>query len=463
MQVHESLIDLIGNTPLVRLRKVTRHLESGHGRGSIPAVLAKVEYVNPGGSVKDRIALRMVEAAEASGALRPGGTIVEPTSGNTGTGLAIVAAEKGYKCVFVCPDKVAQDKISVLRAYGAEVVVCPTTVSPDSPDSYYSVSDRLATEIPGGWKPNQYANAANPESHYLTTGPEIWEQTAGKVTHFVAGIGTGGTISGTGKYLKEVSGGRVRVIGADPEGSVYSGGTGRPYLVEGVGEDFWPETYDKGVCDQIIAVSDADSFLMTRRLAAEEALLVGGSAGMAVVAALRVAAQAEPGDVVVVLLPDGGRGYLSKVFNDDWMADYGFLTAQTAEPRIADVLERKRGKLPLFVHAHPGETVRVVIETLREYDVSQLPVLNEEPPVMAAEVVGSITERELLDALVSERAAPGDAISAHMSVPLPMIGSGEPISAAIAALEKAGAAVVLVDGKPTGMITRQDVLMYLAG
>jgi cystathionine beta-synthase len=463
MQVHESLIDLIGNTPLVRLRRVTRHLESGHGRGSIPAVLAKVEYVNPGGSVKDRIALRMVEAAEASGALRPGGTIVEPTSGNTGTGLAIVAAEKGYKCVFVCPDKVAQDKISVLRAYGAEVVVCPTTVSPDSPDSYYSVSDRLASEIPGGWKPNQYANAANPESHYLTTGPEIWEQTAGKVSHFVAGIGTGGTISGTGRYLKEVSGGRVRVIGADPEGSVYSGGTGRPYLVEGVGEDFWPETYDKGVCDQIIAVSDADSFLMTRRLAAEEALLVGGSGGMAVVAALRVAAQAEPGDVVVVLLPDGGRGYLSKVFNDDWMADYGFLTAQTAEPRIADVLERKRGKLPLFVHAHPGETVRVVIETLREYDVSQLPVLNEEPPVMAAEVVGSITERELLDALVSGRAAPGDAISAHMSVPLPMIGSGEPISAAIAALEKAGAAVVLVDGKPTGMITRQDVLMYLAG
>jgi cystathionine beta-synthase len=463
MQVHDSLIDLIGNTPLVRLRKVTRHLDSGHSRSSVPDILAKVEYVNPGGSVKDRIALRMVEAAEASGALRPGGTIVEPTSGNTGVGLAIVAAEKGYRCVFVCPDKVAQDKISVLRAYGAEVVVCPTTVSPDSPDSYYSVSDRLAREIPGGWKPNQYANPANPESHYLTTGPEIWEQTAGKVTHFVAGIGTGGTISGTGKYLKEVSGGRVRVIGADPEGSVYSGGTGRPYLVEGVGEDFWPETYDKGVCDQIIAVSDADSFLMTRRLAAEEALLVGGSGGMAVVAALRVAAQAQPGDVVVVLLPDGGRGYLSKVFNDDWMADYGFLTAQTAEPRIADVVERKRGKLPLFVHAHPGETVRVVIETLREYDVSQLPVLKEEPPVMAAEVVGSITERELLDALVSGRAAPGDPVSAHMSAPLPMIGSGEPISAATAALEKAGAAVVLVDGKPTGMITRQDVLMYLAG
>jgi cystathionine beta-synthase len=472
MQVHESLIDLIGNTPLVRLRKVTRHLGSGHSRGhgseqgrrgDAPAVLAKVEYMSPGGSVKDRIALRMVEAAEASGALRPGGTIVEPTSGNTGVGLAIVAAEKGYKCVFVCPDKVAPDKIGVLRAYGAEVVVCPTTVSPDSPDSYYKVSDRLAGELPGGWKPNQYANPANPESHYLTTGPEIWEQTDGKVTHFVAGIGTGGTISGTGRYLKEVSGGRVKVIGADPEGSVYSGGTGRPYLVEGVGEDFWPETYDKGICDQIIAVSDADSFLMTRRLAAEEALLVGGSCGMAVVAALRVAEHAAPDDIIVVLLPDGGRGYLSKVFSDDWMADYGFLSSATAEPRIADVLDRKRGQLPLFVHAHPDETVRAVIETLREYDVSQLPVLKEEPPVMAAEVLGSITERELLDALVTGRAAPGEPVSAHMSAPLPMIGSGEPISAAIAALEKAGAAVVLVDGKPTGMITRQDVLMYLAG
>src|SRR5215472_8980867 len=323
MQVHESLIDLIGNTPLVRLRKVTRHLDRGHGRGldrpgvtgDAPAVLAKVEYVNPGGSVKDRIALRMVEAAEASGELKPGGTIVEPTSGNTGVGLAIVAAEKGYKCVFVCPDKVASDKIAVLRAYGAEVVVCPTTVSPDSPDSYYKVSDRLASEIPGGWKPNQYANPANPESHYLSTGPEVWAQTDGRVSHFVAGIGTGGTISGTGKYLKEVSGGRVRVIGADPEGSVYSGGTGRPYLVEGVGEDFWPDTYDKTICDQIIAVSDAESFLMTRRLAREEALLTGGSSGLAVVAALRAARQAAESDVIVVLLPDGGRGYLGKIFN----------------------------------------------------------------------------------------------------------------------------------------------------
>jgi cystathionine beta-synthase len=470
MQVHESLIDLFGHTPLVRLRKVTRSLTQaaaasgagGPGPASAPQVLAKVEYFNPGGSVKDRIALRMVEAAEASGALSPGGTIVEPTSGNTGIGLAIVAMEKGYKCLFVCPDKVGQDKISVLRAYGAEVVVCPSTVSPEHPDSYYSVSDRLARETAGGWKPNQYTNPDNPGSHYLTTGPEIWQQTAGRITHFVAGIGTGGTISGVGRYLKDASGGQVQVIGADPEGSVYSGGTGRPYLVEGVGEDIWPETYDKSICDRILAVSDAESFLMTRRLAREEALLVGGSSGLAVVAALRVAQDAGPGDVVVVLLPDGGRGYLSKIFNDEWMSDYGFLASETAEPRVEDVLGNKQGGLPPFVHSHPEETVRAAIESLRQYEVSQLPVLNAEPPVMAAEVIGSIVERDLLDALVSGRARPDDPVRGHMSAPLPMVGSGEPVSHAVEALGKAGAAVVLVDGKPAGMITRQDVLTYLA-
>jgi cystathionine beta-synthase len=467
MQVHESLIELFGNTPLVRLRKVTRGLyppraaDGGQG-GAQPQVLAKIEYLNPGGSVKDRIALAMVEAAEASGELRPGGTIVEPTSGNTGIGLAIVAMEKGYRCLFVCPDKVGQDKISVLRAYGAEVVVCPSTVSPEHPDSYYSVSDRLARETPGGWKPNQYTNPDNPGSHYRSTGPEIWEQTEGRLTHFVAGIGTGGTISGVGRYLKEASAGRVQVIGADPEGSVYSGGTGRPYLVEGVGEDMWPETYDKGICDRVIAVSDAESFRMTRRLAREEALLVGGSSGLAVAAALRVAQEAAPGDLIVVLLPDGGRGYLSKIFNDEWMSDYGFLASETAEPRVEDVLANKQGVLPPFVHSHPGETVRAAIESLREYEVSQLPVLNAEPPVMAAEVIGSIVERDLLDALVSGRARPEDPVRGHMSPPLPMVGSGEPVSRAVKALEKAGAAVVLVDGRPAGMITRQDVLTYLA-
>src|SRR5437660_8713812 len=317
MEVYDSVVELIGNTPLVRLHAVAEGIEA--------QVLAKVEYLNPGGSVKDRIAERMVEAAEASRELRPGGTIVEPTSGSTGVGLAIVAQRRGYHCVFVCPDKVSLDKINVLRAYGAEVVVCPTAVAPEHPESYYNVSDRLARERPGGWKPNQYANVNNPLSHYHSTGPEIWRQTDGRVTHFVTGVGTGGTISGVGRYLKEVSDGAVRVIGADPEGSVYSGGSGRPYLVEGVGEDFWPEAYDPSVPDQIIAVSDSDSFNMTRRLAREEAMLVGGSCGMAVVAALKVAEEAGPGALIVVLLPDGGRGYLSKIFNDAWMSSYGFL------------------------------------------------------------------------------------------------------------------------------------------
>jgi cystathionine beta-synthase len=453
VRYYDSVVDLIGNTPLVRLNSVTKGLR--------PLVLAKVEYVNPGGSVKDRIASRMIDAAEASGELKPGGTIVEPTSGNTGVGLAIVAQQRGYQCVFVCPDKVSEDKINVLKAYGARVEVCPTAVAPEDPRSYYNVSDRLVREIPGAWKPDQYSNPNNPRSHYETTGPEIWEQTEGKITHFVTGVGTGGTISGTGRYLKEASEGRVKVVGADPEGSVYSGGTGRPYLVEGVGEDFWPDAYDRGVADEIVAVSDRDSFDMTRRLAREEGLLVGGSCGMAVAGALKVAEGLTEDDVVVVLLPDGGRGYLSKIFNDDWMADYGFLSTP-GEATVADVLGRKGRQLPEFVHVHPHETVREAIDILREYAVSQMPVVKEEPPVMAAEVVGSVVEKDLLDALYAGRARLTDFLEKHMSEALPMIGAGEPVSAAVAAVEKADAAVVLDDGKPKGIVTRADLLGYLS-
>ncbi|MDI5938783.1 MULTISPECIES: cystathionine beta-synthase [Micromonospora] len=453
MHYYDNVVEMIGNTPLVRLRNVTEGIRA--------TVLAKVEYLNPGGSVKDRIALRMVEDAEAAGILGPGGTIVEPTSGNTGVGLALVAQLKGYRCVFVCPDKVSQDKQDVLRAYGAEVVVCPTAVAPEDPRSYYNVSDRLAREIPGAWKPDQYSNPANPRSHYETTGPELWKQTGGQLTHFVAGVGTGGTISGIGRYLKEASDGRVKIVGADPEGSVYSGGTGRPYLVEGVGEDFWPTTYDRDIADQIVEVSDKASFEMTRRLAREEGLLVGGSCGMAVVAALEVAREAGPDDVIVVLLPDSGKGYLSKIFNDAWMARYGFLDNSGTEPTVADALAGKPGGLPELVHVHPTETVRDAIDYMREYGVSQLPVLKAEPPVVTGEVAGSVAEKDLLDALFTGQAHLHDTIERHTADPLPMIGGGQPVSEAVALLEKSDAALVLVDGKPKGVLTRQDLLAHL--
>jgi len=457
VQIYDSVIDLIGNTPLVRLNKVVQ--------GIVPAgvtVVAKVEYVNPGGSVKDRIAERMIDAAEKDGSLQPGGTIVEPTSGNTGVGLAMVAQQRGYKCIFVCPDKVSEDKRNVLKAYGAEVVVCPTAVDPEDPRSYYSVSDRLSTQ-PGAWKPDQYSNPNNPRSHYETTGPEIWDQTDGTITHFVAGVGTGGTISGTGRYLKEVSSGKVKVIGADPEGSVYSGGSGRPYLVEGVGEDFWPSAYDPEIADEIVAVSDKDSFDMTRRMAREEGLLIGGSCGMAVVAALRVASKAEPGSLVVVLLPDSGRGYLSKVFNDDWLSTYGFLQADT-EQTIGDVLRAKSldGDLPDFVHTHPTESVADAIAILKEYGVSQIPVVRAEPPIIPADVSAAIVERAVLDALFHGTAHLSDPVDSVMSPSLPMVGAGESVTAAIAALTESDALMVVDDGKPTGVITRQDVLAFLA-
>lgn len=453
MKFAETILDLVGNTPLVRLNKVTEGISA--------TVLVKVEYLNPGGSSKDRIATRIIDAAERDGLLKPGGTIVEPTSGNTGVGLALVAQQRGYKCVFVLPDKVGEDKRNVLTAYGAEIVVTPTSVAPDSPESYYSVSDRLARDIPGAFKPNQYANPNGPLSHYETTGPEIWRDTEKRVTHFVAGVGTGGTISGTGKYLKEVSDGRVKIVGADPVGSVYSGGTGRPYLVEGVGEDFWPEAYDPSVVDEIIAVSDAESFSMTIRLAREEGLLVGGSSGMAVVAAIEAAKKLGPDDVVVVLLPDGGRGYLGKVFNEKWMQSYGF-AEPSVEKTVADVLGGKDGAMPDLVHVHPTDTVRDAMNIMTTYGVSQLPVLTAEPPVVMGEVVGAIDERTLLDHIFSGRAQLSDAIEGFVGAPLTLIGAGESVATARDALGVADALLVTEEGKPAGVLTRHDLLAFLS-
>ncbi|WP_193614461.1 cystathionine beta-synthase [Nocardioides lijunqiniae] len=470
MQYVNSLLDLIGNTPLLRLSRTLdlpggADTEDAGGAEKGPLVLAKIEYLNPGGSVKDRIATRMIEAAEASGELQPGGTIVEPTSGNTGVGLAMVAQAKGYKCIFVCPDKVSEDKRNVLKAYGAEVVVCPTAVAPEHPDSYYNVSDRLSSQ-PGAWKPNQYANAHNPRSHYETTGPEIWAQTEGRITHFVTGMGTGGTITGVGRYLKEQNP-DIKVIGADPAGSVYSGGTGRPYLVEGVGEDFWPDTYDRTVADRVIEVSDADSFAFTRRLAREEALLVGGSSGMAAYAAKQLAHEVAgtpegDGAVIVVLLPDSGRGYLTKVFNDEWLAQYGFESGhETAGQTVGQVLRGKAGQLPELVHTHPSETIAEAVHILHEYGVSQMPVVRAEPPIVAAEVAGSVSERTLLDALYAGTARLTDPVEDHMSLPLPTIGSTEDARDAATLLESADAVLVQEDGKPVGVLTRQDLLTFL--
>ena len=451
MKYAQTVLDLVGNTPLVKLNKVTEGIQA--------TVLAKIEYVNPGGSNKDRIAERIIDAAEAEGKLKPGGTIVEPTSGNTGIGLALVAQQRGYRCVFVCPDKVSEDKINTLKAYGAEVVVTPTSVAPDSPDSYYSVSDRLVTEIPGAFKPDQYSNPNGPLSHYETTGPEIWRDTDGKVTHYVAGVGTGGTISGAGKYLKEQNP-DIKVIGADPEGSVYSGGTGRPYLVEGVGEDFWPTAYDPSVVDEIIASSDAESFEITRRLAREEGLLVGGSSGLAVSAALKAAKDLPADAVVVVLLPDGGRGYLGKVFNDKWMRSYGFLPAESGTT-VADIVGAKEGDLPELIHVHPSDTVRHTIDKMRRYDISQMPVLTAEPPVVMGEVTGSIDEKALVDAVFSGRAQLTDALEAFVSPPLKLIGVNESVDAAREALTAVDALLVVDDGKPAGVLTCHDLLTFL--
>ncbi|TPW77352.1 cystathionine beta-synthase [Schumannella soli] len=450
MAYAESVLDLVGNTPLVKLNSVTDGIQA--------TVLVKVEYVNPGGSSKDRIAVRIIDAAEREGRLKPGGTIVEPTSGNTGIGLALVAQQRGYRCVFVCPDKVSADKRATLQAYGAEVVVCPTAVAPEDPRSYYNVSDRLAREIPGAFKPDQYSNPNGPLSHYETTGPEIWRDTDQKVTHFVAGVGTGGTISGVGRYLKEVSDGRVQIVGADPEGSVYSGGTGRPYLVEGVGEDFWPTAYDGSVVDEIIASSDAESFDYTRRLAREEGLLVGGSSGLAVASGLKLARRLGPDDTVVILLPDGGRGYLAKIFSDDWMGSHGFLPAQPG-PTVGEVVARKGDAIPAFVHVHPDDTLGAAVQILREFGVSTMPVITAEPPLVLGEIVGSIDERHIIAAL-ADGAGLDTPIREFTGPALRSVGLSQPVETATAALRETDALLVLDEGLPVTVLTRADLLDF---
>jgi cystathionine beta-synthase len=454
--IADSLLDLIGDTPLVRLGRV--------GRGLRCDLVAKVELFNPGGSVKDRPAVAMLDDAERAGLLQPGGTIVEPTSGNTGVGLAIVAAQRGYRCIFVMSDKMSDEKVALLRAYGAEVVVCPTAVPPEHPDSYYSVADRLTRETPNSFRPNQYYNPANPAEHERSTGPEIWRQTAGRVTHFVAGVGTGGTITGVGRYLKRQNA-AVQIVAADPEGSVFSGGTGRPYLVEGVGEDFWPPTYDPAVVDRTIMVSDAESFAAARRVTREEGLLVGGSCGTAVHAALVVAAELGPDDLVVVLLPDSGRGYLSKIFNDEWMTKFGFVAEPG--PTAGEVLAAKHsdadGSIPDLVLVRPDEPARRGFALMRDLGVSQLVVsVSTEAPLAAKEVSGTLSDLELMDKAFRDPEVLDRPVGEVMEPAMPMLGIGETVSAVVACLDTAPSVLILDGGHPIGVVTRQDVLQFLA-
>jgi cystathionine beta-synthase len=451
MRVIDSFLDAVGDTPLVRLQSITR--------GVRPTIVAKLEMLNPGGSVKDRIGLRMIEAAERAGRLKAGGTIVEPTSGNTGHGLAIAAAIKGYKCIFVMPDKMSQEKVALLRAYGAEVVITPTAVPPESPESYYRVADRLTEEIPGAFQPNQYFNDENPQAHYESTGPELWQQTEGEIDVLVAGVGTGGTITGVARYLKEQKP-DVMVVGADPEGSVFSGDEPRPYLVEGIGEDFWPKTFDPTVVDRYIRVSDRDSFLTARAITRQEGILVGGSSGTAMFAALEVARELPKDTLIVVIFPDTGRNYLSKLYSDAWMLQYGFLERPEVI-RVEEVLASKHGDIPVLVSIGAHDKVRQAVDRLQEYGISQAPVVREESQEVSA-FVGSIRERTLLDRIFRDPDSLQADVAEVMAAPFPMVEFDEPLEVAFAELQHAPAVLVAKQGEALGILTRADLLEYLA-
>jgi cystathionine beta-synthase len=448
-EIRDSALELIGETPLVRLSRLEP--------GQVTPLVAKVEFLNPGGSVKDRPALAMVEAAERSGALRPGGTLIEPTSGNTGLGLAMVAALRGYKVIAVMPDKMSREKIDTLRAYGAEVVVCPTAVPPDSPQSYYRVADRLTEEIEGAFQPNQYFNPANPEAHYRSTGPELWRQTGGRLTHFVAGVGTGGTISGVGRFLKEQNE-RIEVVGADPEGSIYSGGPVHPYRVEGIGEDFWPESLERDVIDRYITVSDGDSFLMARRLVAREGLFAGGSTGTALCAAVAVARElSDPDALVVTLIPDGGRPYVSKVFNDSWMREHSYLPG--AGRRTVGELFRERGEPTAILTVRSHDQVGRALELMREHGVSQVPVVSAGDEQA---FIGTVSERGLLMASAEHPGILGEEVTEVLEPPLPELSIDDPADDAVRMLrDDAHAVIVVEDGRALGILTAVDLVEAL--